>query len=72
MKSMTRHYLINTLVNWRESIRKNDIHKVYNAMKDIHGMTMTEAFKMIHLYYDMGYKWYQYKHPKLRELLGEW
>ncbi|WP_265183350.1 hypothetical protein [Bacillus thuringiensis] len=41
-------------------------------MKDIHGMTMTEAFKMIHLYYDMGYKWYQYKHPKLRELLGEW
>lgn len=69
---MTRHYLINTLVNWRESIRKNDIHKAYNAMKDMHGMTMAETFKMIHLYYDMGYKWYQYKHPKLRELLGEW
>ncbi|HDT6577467.1 TPA: hypothetical protein QFT23_003646 [Bacillus cereus] len=69
---MTRHYLINTLVNWRESIRNNDIHKAYNVMKDIHGMTMTETFKMIHLYYDMGYKWYQYKHPKLRELLGEW
>jgi len=20
----------------------------------------------------MGYSWYEYKHPKLRELLGEW
>ncbi|MDA1997132.1 MULTISPECIES: hypothetical protein [Bacillus cereus group] len=71
-ESMTRHYLINSLVNWHESIRKNDIQKAYNAMKGLSGMTKDETLKMIHLYYDTGYKWYEYKHPKLRELLGEW
>ncbi|MDM5430889.1 hypothetical protein [Bacillus mycoides] len=65
---MTRHYLINTLVNWRESILKGDIQKAYNMC----GMTKAETLKMIHLYYDMVYKWYEYKHPKLRELLGKW
>ncbi|PFP05622.1 hypothetical protein COJ91_18430 [Bacillus thuringiensis] len=69
---MTKHYLINTLVNWCESIRKNDIHKVHNAMKGMCGMTEDETLKMIHLYYDSGYKWYEYKRPKLRELLGKW
>lgn len=39
MKSMTRHYLINTLVNWRESIRTGDIQKAYNAMNYMCGMT---------------------------------
>ncbi|KMN42061.1 hypothetical protein ACT1UG_22605 [Bacillus paramycoides] len=72
---MTKHYLINTLVNtlvnWREGTRKNDIQKAYNAMKYMYGMTKVETLKMMHLYYDMGYKWYEYRHPKLRELLGE-
>ncbi len=68
---MVRHYLINTLVNWRESIRKNDNHKAYNAMKGMCGMTKDETLKTIHLYYDSGFKWYEYRHPKLRELLGE-
>ncbi|MDR4148044.1 hypothetical protein P4V72_30180 [Bacillus thuringiensis] len=69
---MTRHYLINTLVNWRESIRKNDIQKAYNELRYMYGMTKAETLKTIRLYYDMGYKWYEYRHPKLRELLGEW
>ncbi|MGR5996705.1 hypothetical protein [Bacillus cereus] len=69
---MTRHYLINSLVNWRESLRKNDIQKAYNELRYMYGMTKTETLKTIRLYYDMGYKWYEYKHPKLRELLGEW
>ncbi|MGI8216741.1 hypothetical protein [Bacillus cereus] len=73
---MVRHYLINTLVNWRESLRINDIHKAYNeikfVMKYVHGMTKAETLEMIRLYYDMEYKWYEHRHPKLRELLGEW
>ena len=72
MKSMTRHYLINTLVNWRESLRKNDIQKTYNELRYMYGMTKAETLKTIRLYYEMGYKWYEYRHPKLRELLGEW
>ncbi|MEM5644724.1 hypothetical protein AAHH72_05475 [Bacillus cereus] len=68
---MVRQYLINTLVNWRESIRKNDIQKAYNAMKDMCGMTKAETLRTINLYYDSGYKWYEYRHPKLRDLLEE-
>ena len=48
---MVRHYLINTLVNWRESLRINDIHKAYNeikfVMKYVHGMTKAETLEMI-------------------------
>lgn len=41
-------------------------------MKYVHGMTKAETLEMIRLYYDMEYKWYEHRHPKLRELLGEW
>ncbi|WP_180226789.1 hypothetical protein [Bacillus cereus] len=64
---MVRHYLINTLVNWRESLQINDIRKAYNeikfVMKYVHGMTKDETLEMIRLYYDMEYKWYEHRHP---------
>ncbi len=69
---MTRHYLINSLVNWRESLQKSEIQKSYNCMRYMYGMSKAEIQRMIKLHGDMGYKWYEYKHPKLRELLGEW
>ncbi|MED1023349.1 hypothetical protein [Bacillus mycoides] len=69
---MTKHYLINTLVNWRESLRKSEIQKAYKYMRYMCEMSKAEIQKMINLSGDMGYKWYEYKHPKLRELLGEW
>lgn len=52
MKLITRHYLINSLANWREGIRRNDVQKAYNAMKYMCGITKAETLKMIRLYYD--------------------
>lgn len=53
---MTSHYL-NTLVNWRESMERFRINESLKYLKN--------RFVFI-----MGYNWYEYKHPKLRELLG--
>ncbi|MES9730269.1 MULTISPECIES: hypothetical protein [Bacillus] len=67
---MIRHYLINTLVNWRESLRKSEIQKAYNDMRYM-GMSKLEIRRLINLFGNMGYKWYEYRHPKLCELLGK-
>ncbi|MFA2694481.1 hypothetical protein [Bacillus mycoides] len=70
---MVRYYLINTLVNWRDSSRKNEIQKAYNYLRSMYGMTNEEASKMLDVVnLDMGYFRYEWRHPKLRELLGEW
>ncbi|MCC2361685.1 hypothetical protein LKM19_13045 [Bacillus cereus] len=70
---MVRHYLINTLVNWRESLRKNEMQRAYNYLRSMYGMSKAEARKMLDvLNLDMNYSKYRYRHPKLRELLGEW
>ncbi|ANN33598.1 MULTISPECIES: hypothetical protein [Bacillus cereus group] len=73
---MTRHYLINTLVNWRESNEKFHMNYSLQHLKD-HLQTSDE--EALETYQEelvpllsMGYNWYEYKHPKLRELLGEW
>ncbi|ALC52852.1 hypothetical protein ACN91_15065 [Bacillus cereus] len=69
---MVRHYLINTLVNWRESLRKSEMQRAYNYMRS-YGMSKAEARKMVDvLNLDIYYSKYRYRHPKLRELLGEW
>ncbi|MGG0209529.1 hypothetical protein [Bacillus mycoides] len=69
---MVRHYLINTLVNWRDSLRKNEIQKAYNYLRSMYGMTNEEASKMLDVVnLDMGYFRYEWRHPKLHELLGE-
>ncbi|ETT88869.1 MULTISPECIES: hypothetical protein [Bacillus] len=70
---MVRHYLINTLVNWRESLRKNEMQRAYNYLRSMYGMSKAEARKMLYvLNSNMGYFRYEWRHPKLRELLGEW
>jgi hypothetical protein len=70
---MISHYLINTLVNWRESSRKSEIQKAYNYLRSMYGMTNTEACKMLDVLKldNSGYFKYEWRHPKLRELLGE-
>lgn len=70
---MVRHYLINTLVNWRESLRKNEMKRAYSYLRSMYGMSKAEARKMLDvLNLDMNYSKYRYRHPKLRKLLGEW
>ncbi|MGX5569567.1 hypothetical protein ACWKT7_28205 [Bacillus toyonensis] len=70
---MVRHYLINTLVNWRESLRKNEMQRAYKYLVSMYGMSKAEARKMVDvLNLDINYSKYRYRHPKLRELLGEW
>ncbi|PEY77782.1 hypothetical protein CN277_24410 [Bacillus cereus] len=70
---MVRHYLINTLVNWRESLRKNEMQRAYNYLRSMYGMSKAEARNMLAvLNLDINYSKYRYRHPKLRELLGEW
>ncbi|AXO97156.1 hypothetical protein [Bacillus anthracis] len=71
---MVRHYLINTLVNWRDSLRKNEIQKAHGYLSSVYGMTDAEACKMLDVLKldNSGYFQYEWRHPKLRELLGEW
>ncbi|EJR71364.1 hypothetical protein [Bacillus cereus] len=71
---MIRHYLINTLVNWRESLRKSELQRAYNYLRSMHGMSKAEARKMFGVLRleDSGYFQYEWRHPRLRELLGEW
>lgn len=70
---MVRHYLINTLVNWRESLRKNEMQRAYYYLGSMYGMSKAEVRKILDvLDLDMSYSKYRYRHPKLRELLGEW
>ncbi|MBR9698648.1 hypothetical protein [Bacillus cereus] len=73
---MVRHYLISTLVNWRTSIEKYHYNQLLNELK-IHLNLNNEEAKEIYedtikAFWLSGYKWWEYKHPKLRELLGEW
>ncbi|MEJ9130646.1 hypothetical protein P4408_14340 [Bacillus thuringiensis] len=71
---MVRHYLIDTLVNWRESLRKSEMQRAYNYLRSMYGMSKAEACKMVEVLKleDSGYFQYEWRHPKLRELLGEW
>jgi hypothetical protein len=71
---MVRHYLINTLVNWRNSVRNNETQKAYNYLRGMYKMTDAEARKMLDVLKldNSGYFKYEWRHPKLRELLGEW
>lgn len=73
---MTRHYLINTLVNWRDSIEKFHLNYALQLLKEQLQLSDEEALETYHEevvpILSMGYSWYEYKHPKLRELLGEW
>lgn len=70
---MVRHYLINTLVNWRKSLQESEIQKSYNYLRRMYAMTNAEARKMLYvLNLNRGYFRYEWRHPKLRELLGEW
>lgn len=73
---MTRHYLINTLVNWRESIEKSHYNESLHVLKKEFQLRDEKAKEMyeetLKAYWLSGYKWYEYRHPKLRELLGEW
>ncbi len=73
---MVRHYLISTLVNWRTSIEKHHYNQLLNELKIHLNLNNEEAKEMyedtIKVFWLSGYKWWEYKHPKLRELLGEW
>ncbi|HDR4862299.1 hypothetical protein [Bacillus thuringiensis] len=44
---MVRHYLINTLVNWRESLRKNEMQRAYYYSASMYGMSKAEARKIL-------------------------
>ncbi|MEG7342550.1 hypothetical protein V6E27_28795 [Bacillus cereus] len=44
---MVRHYLINTLVNWRECIRNNEMQRAYRYTRSMYGMSKAEALKML-------------------------
>ncbi|MEG7934974.1 hypothetical protein J0817_19855 [Bacillus mobilis] len=72
---MVRHYLINTLINWREGIEKYHYNQLLNELKIHFNLNNEEAKEMyedtIKAFWLSGYKWYEYRHPKLRELLGE-
>ncbi|WP_319007021.1 hypothetical protein [Bacillus thuringiensis] len=73
---MTRHYLIGTLVNWRESIASFHYNESLQCLKKEFQLSDEEAKEMyedtIKAFWLSFYKWYEYRHPKLRELLGEW
>ncbi|MDM5429077.1 hypothetical protein [Bacillus mycoides] len=73
---MTRHYLITTLVNWRKSIERFHMNYSLQYLKVQLQMNDEEALKTyqeeIVPVLSWGYNWYEYRHPKLRELLGEW
>lgn len=71
---MVRHYLINTLVNWRECIRNNEMQRAYRYTRSMYGMSKAEALKMLDVLQldDSGYFQYEWRHPELHELLGEW
>ncbi|PGU04790.1 hypothetical protein COD21_26390 [Bacillus cereus] len=71
---MTKHYLINTLVNWRKSIERFYMNYSLQLLKDKLQMSDEEALETyqeeVVPLLSMSYSWYEYKHPKLRELLG--
>ncbi|PER43801.1 hypothetical protein COL26_07455 [Bacillus thuringiensis] len=66
---MTRHYLIGTLVNWRESVERFYYNESLQCLKEEFQLSDEDTIKAFWLSF---YKWYEYRHPKLRELLGEW
>lgn len=73
---MARHYLINTLVNWRECIERHYYNQTLKDLKRQLNLNDKEAKEMyedtIKAFWLSCYKWYEWRHPKLRELLGEW
>lgn len=73
---MNKYYVINTLVNWRESIEKSHYNESLQLLKKEFYCSDEEAKEMyedtIKGFWLSFYKWYEYRHPKLRELLGEW
>jgi len=72
---MTRHYLINTLVNWRKSIERFHMNYSLQHLKEqlqiIDEEVLATYQEEVVPLLSTGYNCYEYKHPKLRELLGE-
>ncbi|WP_459503066.1 hypothetical protein [Bacillus sp. C1] len=72
---MTSHYLINTLVNWRESLKRQQSNGTV-TLEDIRRiLSLDWGEELVVSPYDknsLGYRGYEWRHPKLRELLGEW